>query len=321
MSIFLRPIGYNLHLERELQKEVYNCMHDVFIKPIKQSYGKKRHNNSTTILIDAIKSGEVIYDNGIFSGNITEELAKEIRGLGGVYNASTNSYIIAKSKVPEYIVKTSFELNKRREEALKRLYSMLNNIESSNIIDNYSFEDIFKKIVKNTADKVQKSLAPIPKQHRNIGIFHTFNEEQKANIAKQYSENMKLYIKNFTIEQTNIVRKEVQESIVQGKLPRSIEKFLIERFEITKNKAKFLAKQETALCTVAQKKELYRSQGIKKMKWKATQDSKTRLLHKELHNTIFDVDNLPIIDARTGQTGYPGEAYGCRCTFSPVIEL
>lgn len=40
-----------------------------------------------------------------------------------------------------------------------------------------------------------------------------------------------------------------------------------------------------------------------------------------LNGGIFDFDNLPVIDPRTGERGIPGQTYNCHCTMRPIVTF
>ena len=40
-----------------------------------------------------------------------------------------------------------------------------------------------------------------------------------------------------------------------------------------------------------------------------------------LNGGIFDFDNLPVIDEKTGERGIPGQAINCKCRMRPIVEF
>ena len=40
-----------------------------------------------------------------------------------------------------------------------------------------------------------------------------------------------------------------------------------------------------------------------------------------LNGKKFSLDDLPVIDERTGETGIPGQAINCKCTMEPVVTF
>jgi len=62
--------------------------------------------------------------------------------------------------------------------------------------------------------------------------------------------------------------------------------------------------------------------GQQTYEWIHTGGSKEpRLDHIALHGKVFRFDDPPVIDAKTGQRGKPGDAIFCRCRMRPVISF
>lgn len=63
--------------------------------------------------------------------------------------------------------------------------------------------------------------------------------------------------------------------------------------------------------------------GIKKFKWLHTHSgAQPRKYHMNtLNGQIFDIDNPPVIDPRTGEKGLPAQLPYCKCVMQPIVEL
>lgn len=61
--------------------------------------------------------------------------------------------------------------------------------------------------------------------------------------------------------------------------------------------------------------------GLRKFKWVYTYRSKEpRPYHEHvLNGQIFDLDNPPVIDPKTGERGFPAQLPNCKCAMQPVI--
>lgn len=89
---------------------------------------------------------------------------------------------------------------------------------------------------------------------------------------------------------------------------------------ITKRRAMLIAKDQTSKATTAVNAARMKDLGIKKFKWLHSYGGKEpRKLHVSYNGQIFDLDNPPIIDEKTRETGLPGTIYHCRCKMIPVI--
>jgi SPP1 gp7 family putative phage head morphogenesis protein len=87
-------------------------------------------------------------------------------------------------------------------------------------------------------------------------------------------------------------------------------------------RAKLIAQTETNKITSFIQTEKMKSVGIKKFRWNHSGGgAEPRELHLSYDGKIFDIDNPPIIDARTGQRGMPSTIWNCRCFATPIIEF
>lgn len=95
----------------------------------------------------------------------------------------------------------------------------------------------------------------------------------------------------------------------------------------TKDRAALIARDQTAKATTAINRARMQGLGIKKFEWLHSFGGKhPRELHKTdfpsgLNHGIFDLNNPPVIDDRTGERGLPGQLINCRCRMVPVISF
>ncbi|WP_099115478.1 phage minor head protein [Xenorhabdus miraniensis] len=91
---------------------------------------------------------------------------------------------------------------------------------------------------------------------------------------------------------------------------------------VTEERAKFIAVDQTRKITTAANSARMKSSGIRKAVWHHSGGSaEPRELHLELDGEIFDLDNPPVINKKTGRRGLPGEEPGCKCFMTPVIDF
>ncbi|MCG3462670.1 minor capsid protein [Xenorhabdus bovienii] len=91
---------------------------------------------------------------------------------------------------------------------------------------------------------------------------------------------------------------------------------------VTEKRAQFIAVDQTRKITTAANYERMKSAGIRKAVWHHSGGSaEPRQWHQKLDGEVFDLDNPPIIDERTGQRGLPGELPNCKCFWTPVVDF
>jgi SPP1 gp7 family putative phage head morphogenesis protein len=154
-----------------------------------------------------------------------------------------------------------------------------------------------------------------------FSVYPTMDSEQRKNIAKQYNDNMKLYIKDFLDEEIKELRTNVSSFITKGARPEQISKELMSRYGVSKSKAKFLARQESNLLVVELQKSQYTKAGIDKYIWRTVRGSAAspvRSTHKIHDNKTYSWNDPPLVG---DQRLHPGQDFNCRCVAVPVVEF
>ncbi|WP_193014589.1 MULTISPECIES: phage minor head protein [Gammaproteobacteria] len=95
----------------------------------------------------------------------------------------------------------------------------------------------------------------------------------------------------------------------------------IEKEKLEK-RASFIAVDQTRKITTAVNYERMKSAGIRKAVWHHSGGgAEPREWHIKLDGEVFDLDNPPIIDPKTGERGLPGQLPNCKCFWTPVIDF
>lgn len=147
-------------------------------------------------------------------------------------------------------------------------------------------------------------------------------ESMKPIIVAKIAENVSL-IKSIPQEYLKRVEGAVMRSISNGGIGASEVMTEIQKIgHSTDKRAAFIARDQTKKITVAISSERMKSTGVRKFKWNHSHGSaEPRSLHVKYDGEIFEFDNLPIIDERTGERGLPGQLIGCNCFITPVFDF
>jgi SPP1 gp7 family putative phage head morphogenesis protein len=200
------------------------------------------------------------------------------------------------------------------------------------------FEDQFKnqgqryaERMVNDVDKVSVSTlhSSLQKLSGGLSIKTDFLTGDLKEILKAtIYENVGLIV---TIPQTYLgqVRGIVMRSIIEpaneglAGVIKDLDKLLDMRSRQIKNKAKNLALDQVRKTYNNLNKGRMEKYGLTKFEWvHSGGGQEPRELHRDvLNGQIFSFDDLPIIEAKTGERGIPGQAINCRCTMFPVIEF
>lgn len=92
--------------------------------------------------------------------------------------------------------------------------------------------------------------------------------------------------------------------------------------EKSDRRARLIARDQTAKITAAYNAERAKSVGMKKFMWQHSGGgAEPRELHLKLSGQIFEYENPPVIDERTGERGLPGQLINCRCVAVPLLDF
>lgn len=123
------------------------------------------------------------------------------------------------------------------------------------------------------------------------------------------------------------VKDAVYRSISSGNGMSDLKPFFEKQFGMTERKAKNIALDQTRKAYNSLNADRMRKVGMNKFEWVHSGGGhKPRELHitdwpAGLNGGIFDVNDPPVIDERTGERGLPGHAPNCKCVMRPLLEF
>ncbi len=307
--------------EMLMRRKIFNVFYQTIladlINIIKQD--KTIHiKNSQNVLFDAIKKNQIYYKNNKFYGSFNSKIIIELKKLGAVYDVSDQSYFLLHVKLPFNLKQTLQHQVQRNTLVINQIGNKLDQLGSN--MQNVAFlAPIFLKIISNLDKQITHNVLKVKKTD-----LAEINLRHKQAIAERYTQNMELYIKDFTTEAITKLRNNIQQKISSGVLYKDLVQDIQHTYNLAKNKAEFLSGQEIRLLTAVYQSERYKMNGIKKFKWRHrdTSNPTARPHHvewdKESRNgKLFDFDNPPK-NPITGEPEIPGSAFHCHC-FAEVI--
>ena len=268
--------------------------------------------NSSSDVINAIRSGMISYKDGEFQGSFTVAVSKTLSKFS-TFDRRTKSWRAHPADVPP-------------------------NIKAAGVVAAGNVKQIQDQIVefadfleKNLNDTIQTLSLPIVRPVLEmegqiktdlsaVAVEPELPPERVEQIAKEYNENQTTTIKGWTVEQTSRLRDMVERNVFNGSRRNDLEAMIRYEWDVTQNKAKFWARQETSLLLSKYSELRFKDAGIRRYRWSTSHDERVRESHKELNGKVFFLDSPPIVDPKTGRRAHPGEDFNCRCVKIPVID-
>lgn len=305
-------IVYTRKIFRTLLSVFYNELFGKLftaIEPIKEYY------NDKTILVDAIIKRRIQFVDGKFIGSFNAAISKELLKLGAKFDKRSKVFIIDKFKLPIEVTHAIAVASLASLTMYKKINDFLNNFDTSTLIStlNDELNIPLDEIMEDLDDQKRRTVEDALK----IKVHLSPTEQQQ--LTDSYTNDMTLAIKNFADEQVVRLRQLVEKSLFEGLNDQNLVDAIQKEFNVTKNKAMFLARQETGLLVSAYRKVTYSTVGSKQYKWSTSHDDRVRTMHKELDGKIFSWDDPPVTDDK-GNRNHPGEDWQCRCQAIPIFE-
>ena len=126
-------------------------------------------------------------------------------------------------------------------------------------------------------------------------------------------------ITSLPLEAAQKVHAMVLGEMPQGTRPGDLEAGIKALGDITKGRAKLIARTEVARATTALTQVRALSVGSVEYIWRSAHDARVRPDHEKLNGRVFRWDSPPIADSHSGVRAHAGAIYNCRCYPEPII--
>lgn len=134
------------------------------------------------------------------------------------------------------------------------------------------------------------------------------DEFMRTSIAENVS-----YISTIRDEYFPKIESIIYQGVKNGTSEKEMRDQLVKRIGMSRNRAKFLARDQTGSILGQMTAERHKAMGVSKFKWSTSNDEKVRNSHEGLEGQAFEYANPPA-------AGLPGTDYNCRCTANPVFD-
>lgn len=281
-------------------------------------------NAADDALLKAIRSGRVTYERGAFRGKFNAEISRKLRKLEARWDRRRAAWVLPKSALPVEVKAAVSDAFVRFQERLDGIERQLAQILPDKIAGELSVSKLFESTLAKTNRDLEDSI-------RGITIAPKLTPEQKKRIADEWQNNMRIWIRDFTEKEIKTLRAKVKAVTFSGDRHESLVKTIQRSYQVSENKAKFLASQETSLLMTKFKETRYADAVVMEYKWVSVAGSKNhpvRPRHKALADAsakgkIFTWDDPPVTSeaGEPARRNNPGQDYNCRCFAVPVVTF
>jgi SPP1 gp7 family putative phage head morphogenesis protein len=169
--------------------------------------------------------------------------------------------------------------------------------------------DLVAERVNKKADADLRGLLGVKlNQHPGTG-FGAQNKFRAENLAK---------IRSLASAQVSELEEILSDASTEGWRVEDLGDEIKDRFEVSKSKADFLARDQTLKLNGQITQERQSQAGISRYQWSTSGDERVRPMHDDLDGTIQDWEDPPVTN-EDGDENHPGGDYQCRCVAIPVL--
>lgn len=180
------------------------------------------------------------------------------------------------------------------------------------------------RVERNATSNLERSLKSTSEDLTlNMKNTPAVNKAIKARI----SDSVDL-ITRIPAEFLDKVKQDVNDSLRKGNGLADLQASMEEGYGEAKRHAQLVALDQTRKAYTAVNTAKMRQNGITKFEWVhsgGSQEPRPYHLHTPaqggLNGGIFDINDPPVINKKTGERGLPGDDYNCRCTMRPIVTF
>lgn len=313
-----------------LEQRIKDLLKEQIYLPLIYELGQKKSDliaNAIDDLIAAIKTGKITYYRGGWRGKFTAQISRELSKLGAKWDRKSSRWLLPESSLP-IDVRHELKLSQSAWQSVtSRLNRQLQEMLPEQIAEKLNADKLFESALFKTDSKMRGNL-------KGMTVMPELTQKQRAEIASGYTNDMKRYIKDFASKEIKTLRHAVEKSAMLGTRHEGLVKDLQQSYGVSRNKAKFLARQETNLMMSKFEQVRYTGAGINEYDWSCVRMphdpspshhtlGNVRYSHGILDGTRQQWNNPPITTnpGEPARRNHPGQDYNCRCKAKPVVKF
>ncbi len=194
----------------------------------------------------------------------------------------------------------------------------------------FGIEELVTKAASLTKNSSVREWKRVIKSTLGVDLLDDYYSGDFYNEAlKKWIDENVLKIKSIPSETLGSMQDIIREGYLSGKTIRTITQEIQNEYDVSKNKATALARDQISTLNAQLTRMQQTDAGCTHYIWSDSRDSRVRDCHRELNGKKISWDDPPEMwymsktkgKVYTGRRCHPGEDYGCRCVPIPVFDF
>ncbi len=181
------------------------------------------------------------------------------------------------------------------------------------------FDELAQKMATRFAENSAKDMDAVMKSElKRVGFAVPFTQTpaMRDALSATIGENVAL-IKSIPAKYLTDVEGDIMRSVTAGRDLKALSDTLMQRYDLTRNRAAFIARDQNNKAPAVMAKARRLSLGITKAKWVHSGGGvHPRKSHVAASGTVYDIEKGCLID---GEYIMPGQLPNCRCQSKAII--
>lgn len=265
-------------------------------------------------IVRALRNGEIQYKDGRFFGKFNARTSGALRDLGAKLDLRNGEFYLDPEDVPAVIKGEAANADRKAQQVYGAIEAQL--LKQKNLLE---AGQMYAPI--NPAAPIDAIEESFETAASTLGITRRINPEARARMEEKYATEIRPYVVEATAKYIDEVNVLVRRNAAAGFRYDSLVEELESKIGVTHRKAKFLARQETALFMAAYREERFTAAGVTRYYWQTSKDSRVRCGHAALQGQIFFyATKAPAEYMSSKRPCNPGEDFGCRCVDRAIVD-
>lgn len=325
-SVVLAPIKERVEDYEELEATISRFFREVIYAPLVYEIGAPASVLANSQrpkvpwglegLADAIRSGQIRFHRGSFTGRFDSKVSRALRSIGAEWDKKHGRFLIPLTDLPFEIRPVVAASESRFQRVADKITERLASVAPEKLTEHLDLGKYFDRTLFRLDKDINKTI-------RGFAIQPTLSPYARARIADEYSKTLHLPIQTFLHKETLELRKQIMERTTQGYRYETLIGEIEKSYGVSQRKAKFLARQETSLLMAKFKQVRYQEVGSQEYIWgcvTGTAQHPVRHYHLLNKGKTFRWDTGAPINA-AGVRKNPGQDYNCRCFARPIVRF
>jgi SPP1 gp7 family putative phage head morphogenesis protein len=151
------------------------------------------------------------------------------------------------------------------------------------------------------------------------GLREEIRNAPTGRVMRQLLADQVDLIQSIPLEAAQRVHRLTLEGLENSTRAKQIAEEIMRSTEVTESRAVLIARTEVARTATTLTQARAQSIGADSYIWRTSGDSTVRSDHRALNGKIFQWNNPPVADERSGERANPGCIWNCRCWAEPII--